>query len=45
MSRHLRWRVFAVLAVVGGAAALVATRPVRPGLELRGGTQIVLEAL
>lgn len=44
MSRHLGWRVLAVLAIVGGAAALVATRPVRLGLDLRGGTQIVLEA-
>lgn len=44
MSRHFGWRVFAVLAIVGGAAALVATRPVRLGLDLRGGTQIVLEA-
>lgn len=44
MSRHLGWRVLAVLVVVGGAAALVATRPVRLGLDLRGGTQIVLEA-
>lgn len=44
MSRHFRWRVLAVLAIIGGAAALVATRPVRLGLDLRGGTQIVLEA-
>lgn len=44
MSRHLVWRALAVLAVIGGAAALVATRPIRLGLDLRGGTQIVLEA-
>jgi SecD/SecF fusion protein len=33
-----------VLVVVAGAAALVVVRPVRLGLDLRGGTQIVLEA-
>ncbi|MDQ3646397.1 MAG: protein translocase subunit SecD [Actinomycetota bacterium] len=44
MSRQLIWRVLAVLAVLAGAAALVATRPARLGLDLRGGTQIVLEA-
>ena len=44
MSRHLVWRALAVLAVIGGAAAVVATRPIRLGLDLRGGTQIVLEA-
>jgi SecD/SecF fusion protein len=38
------WRVLAVVIVVGAAAALVVTRPVRLGLDLRGGTQIVLEA-
>ena len=44
MSHPFRWRVIAVVAVLAGAAALVATRPVRLGLDLRGGTQIVLEA-
>jgi len=44
MSNAFRWRVLVVVAVVAGAAALVATRPVRLGLDLRGGTQIVLEA-
>ena len=44
MSRHLGWRLLAVLAIVGGAATVVAMRPVRLGLDLRGGTQIVLEA-
>ncbi|MDP8938002.1 MAG: protein translocase subunit SecD [Actinomycetota bacterium] len=44
MSNAFRWRVLAVVAVVAGAAALVATRPVRLGLDLQGGTQIVLEA-
>jgi SecD/SecF fusion protein len=44
MLRHLGWRVLAVLLVLGAAGWLVATRPARLGLDLRGGTQIVLEA-
>lgn len=44
MSRHLVWRSIFVLGVVAGAIALVLARPVRLGLDLRGGTQIVLEA-
>src|SRR5215216_5560807 len=44
MFRHLGWRVLAVLLVLGAAGWLVATRPARLGLDLRGGTQIVLEA-
>src|SRR5918996_6619059 len=44
LSRHLVWRVIAVLAVVGAAAYLVSTRPIRLGLDLEGGTQIVLQA-
>ena len=44
MSRHLGWRVLAVLLVLGAGGWLVATRPARLGLDLRGGTQIVLEA-
>ena len=44
MSRHLGWRLVAVLLVLGAAGWLVVTRPVRLGLDLRGGTQIVLEA-
>jgi SecD/SecF fusion protein len=44
MSRHLGWRLLAVLLVLGAAGWLVATRPARLGLDLRGGTQIVLEA-
>ena len=44
MSRHLVWRVIAVLAVVGAAAYLVSTRQIRLGLDLEGGTQIVLQA-
>jgi SecD/SecF fusion protein len=44
VSRHLGWRLVAVLLVLGAAGWLVVTRPVRLGLDLRGGTQIVLEA-
>ncbi|HZA19335.1 MAG TPA: protein translocase subunit SecD, partial [Actinomycetota bacterium] len=44
MNRNLVWRALAVLIVVGGAIALILTKPVRLGLDLRGGTQIVLEA-
>ncbi len=44
MSNALRWRALAVTLTVVGAVALVVTRPARLGLDLRGGTQIVLEA-
>jgi SecD/SecF fusion protein len=44
MSRHLGWRLLLVLSVVAGSVLLVVTRPARLGLDLRGGTQIVLEA-
>ena len=44
MSNALRWRALLVVAVVAGAAALVFTQPARLGLDLKGGTQIVLEA-
>ena len=44
MTNSLRWRALLVLAVIAGATVVVATRPVRLGLDLRGGTQIVLEA-
>ena len=44
MSRHMVWRALAVLAVIGAAVGLVFSRPIRLGLDLRGGTQIVLEA-
>jgi SecD/SecF fusion protein len=43
LSRHLGWRVLAVLLVLGAAGWLAVTRPARLGLDLRGGTQIVLE--
>jgi len=44
VSKAFRWRVVLVAAVLGGAVAVVLTRPVVLGLDLRGGTQIVLEA-
>jgi SecD/SecF fusion protein len=44
LSRHLGWRLVAVLLVLGAAGWLALTRPARLGLDLRGGTQIVLEA-
>jgi SecD/SecF fusion protein len=44
VSRHLGWRLVAVLLLVGAAGWMVVTRPARLGLDLRGGTQIVLEA-
>ena len=44
MSRHLWWRLVGVLLLLGAAGSLVVTRPARLGLDLRGGTQIVLEA-
>ena len=43
MSRHLGWRLLAVIVLLGAAGALVLARPARLGLDLRGGTQIVLE--
>ena len=44
MSNAFRWRALLAVAVLGGAVALVVARPVRLGLDLQGGTQIVLEA-
>jgi SecD/SecF fusion protein len=44
LSRHLGWRLVAVLLLLGAAGWMVVTRPARLGLDLRGGTQIVLEA-
>ncbi|MDQ4091632.1 MAG: protein translocase subunit SecD, partial [Actinomycetota bacterium] len=40
----MRWRAALVLATVAGAAFLIVDRPARLGLDLQGGTQIVLEA-
>ena len=42
--QKLRWRAALVLAIVAGAAFLIVDRPARLGLDLQGGTQIVLEA-
>jgi SecD/SecF fusion protein len=42
--QKLRWRAALVLAIVAGAAFLIIDRPARLGLDLQGGTQIVLEA-
>jgi SecD/SecF fusion protein len=44
LSRHLGWRLVAVLLLLGAAGWVAVTRPARLGLDLRGGTQIVLEA-
>jgi SecD/SecF fusion protein len=44
MSRHLGWRLVAVLLLLGAAGWMAVIRPARLGLDLRGGTQIVLEA-
>lgn len=44
MSSASRWRAVIVLLAVAGAAYLASTEPVRLGLDLEGGTQIVLEA-
>jgi len=42
--QKLRWRAALVLAIVAGAVFLIVDRPARLGLDLQGGTQIVLEA-
>ncbi len=44
MSEHLGRRLLVVVLVIGATVAVVLTRPVRLGLDLKGGTQIVLEA-
>jgi SecD/SecF fusion protein len=44
VARHLGWRLLAVLVLLGAAGWMVVTKPARLGLDLRGGTQIVLEA-
>jgi SecD/SecF fusion protein len=44
MKRGFGWRVFLSLVILAGSAWLVFTEPIRLGLDLRGGTQIVLEA-
>ncbi len=42
--RNLGWRAVVSLVVIVAAAILVFSQPARLGLDLRGGTQIVLEA-
>ena len=42
--QQLRWRVAAVVTVLVATGVLIATRSVRLGLDLQGGTQITLEA-
>jgi SecD/SecF fusion protein len=42
--QNLRWRAALVLATLAGAAFLIVDRPANLGLDLQGGTQIVLEA-
>jgi len=44
MKRGFGWRVFLSVVILAGSAWLVFTEPIRLGLDLRGGTQIVLEA-
>jgi SecD/SecF fusion protein len=44
LSRHLGWRLLGIVALLGAASWLAFDRPVRLGLDLRGGTQIVLRA-
>lgn len=44
MARQFIWRALVVVAVLTAAGALLATKSARLGLDLRGGTQIVLEA-
>ncbi|MGH9040692.1 MAG: protein translocase subunit SecD [Acidimicrobiia bacterium] len=44
MSHASLWRVVAVVVVLAASLGLVFTRSVRLGLDLEGGTQIVLEA-
>lgn len=44
MNRHLLWRGVLVIAAISGAAAIILARSPRLGLDLRGGTQIVLQA-
>jgi len=44
VSQHPWRRILVVALAIGAAIAVVAVRPVRLGLDLRGGTQVVLEA-
>ncbi|MFE2678780.1 hypothetical protein, partial [Streptomyces hygroscopicus] len=42
-NKSLRTRALIALAVIAASLAIALTTPVRLGLDLRGGTQIVLE--
>ncbi|MGH9009302.1 MAG: SecDF P1 head subdomain-containing protein, partial [Acidimicrobiia bacterium] len=42
--QQLRWRAVVVIVVLAATGGLMATRSARLGLDLRGGTQIALEA-
>lgn len=44
MIRANLWRTLLILTVLAVSAALLLTRPIRLGLDLRGGTHVVLEA-
>ena len=41
---NVGWRALFVVVVVAGSALVATTKPIRLGLDLRGGTQVVLEA-
>ncbi|SEG60205.1 protein translocase subunit secF /protein translocase subunit secD [Thermomonospora echinospora] len=43
MSRPLAWRALLALAIIAGSIYVALTQPAKLGLDLRGGTQIVLE--
>ncbi|HEX2315369.1 MAG TPA: protein translocase subunit SecD [Thermomonospora sp.] len=43
MSRPLAWRAVLALAIIAGSIWVALTQPAKLGLDLRGGTQIVLE--
>jgi SecD/SecF fusion protein len=44
MAKVSRWRLFWTVVTIGAAVYIVLNNPVNLGLDLRGGTQIVLEA-
>ena len=44
MPKVSRWRLFWTIVSIGAAVYVVLNNPVNLGLDLRGGTQIVLEA-
>lgn len=44
MSKVSRWRLFWTVVSIGAAVYVVLNNPVNLGLDLRGGTQVVLEA-